>query len=308
MSRVKFLFFLFLLGLFLYYKGKPNPIAALKHDVYQIVGLNDKEKDPKSINENDTVAEDRKVGNSNKEEGILYSPDYPDDGDSPPLDDYLPAKSAGEIVRHKAFILNYREEYEQASWVLHRLLAKASGGKAPRSNEFMPDPLVSTGSAQPYDYARSGYDKGHLCPAGDFKYDKALEDETFYMSNMSPQAGDLNRNIWNDMEQMVRRWAKKRGSLIIVTGPVLKKGLETIGRSTQIAVPEQYYKIAYDPSTQQAIAILMPNKGIYDQQIKEFVVSIDEVEKLTGIDFFAKLPDSLEKQLESEANVSDWFR
>ena len=147
MSRVKFLFFLFLLGLFLYYKGKPDPIGALKHDVYQIVGLNDKEKDPKSINENDTVAEDRKDGSSSKkEEGILYSPTSPDDGDFPPLDDYLPAKSAGEIVRHTAFILNYQEEYEQASWVLHRLLAKASGGKAPYIFDWLD--LVGTNNSQ----------------------------------------------------------------------------------------------------------------------------------------------------------------
>jgi endonuclease G, mitochondrial len=307
MSRAKFLIFLFLLGLFLYYKGKPNPIAALKHDVYKIAGIKENEKDPITINENDTVAEDRKDGKSSSSSSDASDSSENTSNDTESLDYFMPAKTSGEIVRHKAFILNYQEDYEQASWVLHRLLAKASGGKAPRSNEFMPDPEVSSGSAKSYDYGRSGYDKGHLCPAGDFKYDKELEDETFYMSNMSPQVGDFNRGIWNDMEQLIRRWAKKRGSLIVVTGPVLKKGLETIGRSTQIAVPEQYYKILYDPEAKQAIAILMPNKGIFDQLIRDFVVPIDQVEKLTGIDFFTKLPDSLEKQLETNANVDDWF-
>ena len=223
------------------------------------------------------------------------------------LDNYIPSsKTNREIVRHSAFILSYQEEYELASWVLHRLVKEATLGKAERSNDFLSDPLVESGSAVAQDYSRSGYDRGHLCPAGDFKHDKELQDETFYMSNMSPQLPDFNRGIWSDLENKVRSWVKKRGELIIITGPILKKGLPTIGRMNKIAIPEKFYKIIYDPATEEAIAFLFPNEGSVEL-VKSFTISIDELEAMTGIDFFAKLPDSLEQKIEANNNVDDWY-
>jgi endonuclease G len=183
---------------------------------------------------------------------------------------------------------------------------EAAYGKEGRSNEFLPDPLVESGSAVTQDYSRSGYDRGHLCPAGDFRHDRALEDETFYMSNMSPQMPDFNRGIWSDLENKVRSWVKKRGELIIITGPILKKGLPTIGRMNKIAVPEKFYKIIYDPATEEAIAFIFPNEGSVEL-VKSFTISIDELETMTGIDFFAKLPDSLEQKIEVNNNVDDWY-
>lgn len=223
------------------------------------------------------------------------------------LDNYIPSsKTNRDIVRHSAFILSYQEEYELASWVLHRLVKEATLGKAERSNDFLSDPLVESGSAVAQDYSRSGYDRGHLCPAGDFKHDKELQDETFYMSNMSPQLPDFNRGIWSDLENKVRSWVKKRGELIIITGPILKKGLPTIGRMNKIAIPEKFYKIIYDPATEEAIAFLFPNEGSVEL-VKSFTISIDELEAMTGIDFFAKLPDSLEQKIEANNNVDDWY-
>ncbi len=223
------------------------------------------------------------------------------------LEQYIPSsKMNREIVRHSAFILSYQEEYELASWVLHRLVKEATFGKAERSNDFLSDPLVESGSAVAQDYSRSGYDRGHLCPAGDFKHDKELQDETFYMSNMSPQLPDFNRGIWSDLENKVRSWVKKRGELIIITGPILKKGLPTIGRMNKIAIPEKFYKIIYDPATEEAIAFLFPNEGSVEL-VKSFTISINELEAMTGIDFFAKLPDSLEQKIEVNNNVDDWY-
>lgn len=223
------------------------------------------------------------------------------------LEKYLPSASTNkEIIRHKAFILSYQEDYELASWVLHYLSPDAASGTADRSNTFMEDPLVETGSAVTQDYARSGYDRGHLCPAGDFKQDQELQNETFYMSNMSPQAPDFNRGIWSDLEQRVRHWAETRGGLIVVTGPILKEGLPSIGKRNQIAVPESFYKIVYDPQTNQAIAFLMPNEGSIEL-VKSFAISIDKVEKLTGINFFAQLPDALEQKIEASVRLDDWF-
>ena len=223
------------------------------------------------------------------------------------LEKYIPSSSTNkEIVRHKAFILSYQEEYELASWVLHYLSSGAASGTADRSNTFLEDPLVETGSAVTQDYARSGYDRGHLCPAGDFKNDQELQNETFYMSNMSPQAPDFNRGIWSDLELRVRHWAETRGGLVVVTGPILKAGLSYIGKRNQIAVPESFYKIVYDPKTNQAIAFLIPNEGSVEL-VKSFAVPIDKVEKLTGINFFAQLPDAVEQKIETSVRLDDWF-
>ncbi|MFD1818833.1 endonuclease G [Pseudarcicella hirudinis] len=326
MSKIKFLIFLIFLGIFLYYLGKSNPLNSFKKDVSKI--FNHKKSNNAEpwtrAGRGDTIAVDDKTRTEesvatdekgNKEESSLFDIFKSKDKDEPgevasddnSLEQFIPVSSTNkEIVRHKAYILNYCEEYEQASWVLHKLVKEAAFGRELRSNEFMPDPLVESGSAIPQDYSRSGYDRGHLCPAGDFRHDKVLQDETFYMSNMSPQVPDFNRGIWSDIENKIRSWVKRRQNLIVVTGPVLKQGLPSIGRRNQVAVPEQYYKIVYDPAKEQAIAFLIANQPSFEL-IKSFTVSIDEIEKLTKIDFFAKLPDSLEKKIETQNNTDDWF-
>ena len=331
MGKIKFLFFLLILGIFLYYFGKPNPMNALTTDFNKIFGNSSKKEsepwtragrgDTLATDDGTDIAEDikgkikEKVNEQIEEkkksildifkEEVLGNKE--DSKVSTDLDQYIPSsKTNKEIVRHKAFILSYQEEYEIASWVLHRLVKEAAYGREGRSNTFLSDPLVESGSAVTQDYSRSGYDRGHLCPAGDFRHNRALEDETFYMSNMSPQLPDFNRGIWSDLENKVRSWVKKRGELIIVTGPILKKGLPTIGRMNQIAVPEKFYKIIYDPATEEAIAFLFPNEGSVEL-VKSFTISIDELEVMTGIDFFAKLPDSLEQKIEVNNNVDDWY-
>jgi endonuclease G, mitochondrial len=330
MNKLKFLIFLVFLGVFLYYFGKPQPLKSLTNDISSIwkSSSSEKSKEPWTREgRGDTVASDSNTAEDvasdskseeteskkeDKETSIFDTfkkvlKDKPSPQNLGDLSKYVPnSKSNTQIIRHKAFILSYQEDYELASWVLHKLTADAANGTEARSNTFLEDPLVESGSAITQDYSRSGYDRGHLCPAGDFKNDRELEDETFYMSNMSPQKPDFNRGIWSDMEVRIRGWAKGRGDLIIVTGPILKDGLETIGRRNKIAVPEKFYKIVFDPKEEQAIAFLMPNEGSVEL-VKSFVVSIDEIERLTGIDFFEKLPDSLEKKIESNANVDDWF-
>ena len=330
-TRIWFFLIIILIALFLHYKDKVNPFDSFKSDIASIFGSSNKKDTtsptlPKTKGEKeDNIATDDKSGSLLDQ--IASSKDDPDnDAKSKNVEDesasifasksttnvgyleeYLPAYHANDqVIRHRAYILNYQEDYEQALWVVHRLLKGAKYGKAKRARDFKPDPLVETGSALPTDYSRSGYDRGHLAPAGDFKYDQSLTYETFYMSNMSPQKPDLNQHIWNDMENKIRDWVEDRDELIIVTGPVLKDGLEYIGKQNRIAVPEQYYKIVYDKKAQQAIAFLMKNEGSIEL-LRSFVVSIDEIEKLTGIDFFAKLPDNIEKKIESQRRIDDWF-
>ena len=207
-------------------------------------------------------------------------------------------------MKHAYYSLSYLEEHEQAEWVHYKLNIEMLKGKTPRKNSFKSDKLVSTKSAALSDYKNSGYDRGHLAPAGDMKLSKVSMSESFYMSNMSPQKASFNRGIWNTLENQVRLRAKK-SELYISTGGVLNsKKLKRIG-SNKVSVPDQFYKIIYDAKNQKMFAYLMPNKKI-EGSLKSYVVSVDKVEKITGIDFHHKLEDELENELESKSDVNDW--
>lgn len=211
---------------------------------------------------------------------------------------FLP-KSQGEIVKHAYYSLSYLEEHEQAEWVHYKLNIEMLKGKTPRKNSFKSDKLVSTKSAALSDYKNSGYDRGHLAPAGDMKLSKVSMSESFYMSNMSPQKASFNRGIWNTLENQVRLRAKK-SELYISTGGVLNsKKLKRIG-SNKVSVPDQFYKIIYDAKNQKMFAYLMPNRKL--ESLEKYVVTVDLIEALTGIDFYHQLDDDLENKLESTKN------
>lgn len=221
--------------------------------------------------------------------------------------EYLPASNNQQIIRHANFTLAYSEKNEQAEWVAYELTWSEVQGDAERSDDFREDPSVTTGSASPDDYRRSGYDRGHLAPAGDMGFSDQAMSESFYMSNISPQTPAFNRGVWKDLEEDVRRWVMKDGSLYVVAGPVFKGSRKKIGNN-QVKVPTYFYKVLlnYDGANSKAIAFLMPNKGTR-KPVESFAVPIDEVEKVSGIDFFPALPDSLENLLESTVQLNGWF-
>lgn len=302
-NRFLLLLVLVAVGAFLHYHNQPQPWTRLKNDVLGVFGI---KPDPiptrpkPEVDRPDDVASDAPNPEATPGSGSSSGTE------SELLEKYLPAYGRdAQVIRHSGFTLQYEEDYEQARWVVHRVLGKT--GKAKRADRFTPDPLVKTGSALPNDYTRTGYDRGHLAPAGDFKYSQTITNESFYMSNMSPQAHALNIGIWNDIEAKVRTWSKKFGPLVVVTGPVLKPGLATIGRSTQVAVPEQYFKIVYDPKRGKAIAFLVENRAYPDKLSSDLTVSVDEVERISGVDFFAGLPDSAEQGFEPQHEPDDWF-
>ncbi|QZT36781.1 DNA/RNA non-specific endonuclease [Halosquirtibacter xylanolyticus] len=218
---------------------------------------------------------------------------------------HLPKDSQGRIVKHTNYTLNYIEKYEQPSWVAYELTKTELSKHLKRTDNFRPDPKVSTHSAGLSDYRGSGYDRGHLAPAADMAFTSQAMSESFFLSNMSPQHPKLNRGQWRLLEEQVRRWAKKEGKVYIVTGPVLKPGLKTIGKN-RVAIPQYYYKIIYDLTPpKKAIAFLMPNSEC-SKGFMAYQTSIDKIEKLTHIDFFAELKDSEENQM--EASVSKQWK
>ena len=219
---------------------------------------------------------------------------------------YLPTSTTNQIVKHDFMTLSYHEEYEQAEWVAYELKASQISKTNRKRPYFIYDKKVKTKSANYRNYKNSGFDKGHLCPAGDRKFSENAFNETFLTSNISPQKHDFNSGIWNRLEQKIRFWVSKDKQLYVITGGVLKKGLKTIGKE-EVAIPEHFYKILLDYSKPQikAIAFLVPHKAL-NAPLYTFVVSIDEIEDLTSLDFFPNLPNDLEDQLEKSSNYKKW--
>ena len=223
------------------------------------------------------------------------------------LTDYLPKSDNTLIIRREHYALSYLEKHEQAEWVAYELTAEEVAGNTERTDDFREDPEVTTGSATLKDYYRSGYDRGHLAPAGDMKFSEDAMSESFFMSNMSPQKPSFNRGIWRKLESEVREQAVENGRLFVVTGPVFGEQVKKIGESG-VSIPKAYYKVLLDYTEPEvkAIAFLLANKGS-KKDVYDFAVTIDSVEAVTSIDFFPALPDLEENMLESKINPSLWI-
>lgn len=219
----------------------------------------------------------------------------------------LPASSKDDqLIHHIGYTLSYVEQAEQAEWVAYVLTSAEVSGSYKRSDHFVEDPLVKTGSASSRDYKGSGLDRGHLAPAADMKWSSRAMEESFYFSNMSPQEPSFNRGIWKRLEEQVRNWAISFDSICVVTGPILTGSLETIGYN-EVAVPAYYYKVvlAQTPHGLSAIGFLLPNKGS-SEELNAFAVTVDQVEKVSGIDFFYQAEDADETKIEATIQWNDW--
>lgn len=223
------------------------------------------------------------------------------------LFDYLPATSSNEIVKHKYYTLSYNEQAEQAEWLAYELKKEYVTNRNYKRPYFIEDAKVVSRSADWRNYKNSGYDKGHLCPAADMEFDKEAYNDTFYTSNISPQDRGFNGGIWNRLEQKVRYWAVRYNGVYVVTGGVLKNSSKTIGKE-KVIVPESFYKIVLNISNgkHKMVAFLIPNERS-EKPLYSFIVSVDKIEELTGIDFFPKLDDKLENSLEKNTDFSAWI-
>lgn len=222
---------------------------------------------------------------------------------------YLPTSTTNQIVKHKYYTMSYSEEHEQPEWVAYEITRDQFQGKGiKRTDDFRSDPKVKTKSATKGDYRGSGYDRGHLVPAGDMTFNEEAMSETFYMSNMSPQKRNFNGGIWRELEETTRDWAKKYKHLYIVTGPVLtQKKLDKVGHN-EVTVPSAYFKVLLDITEPElkGIGFIIENE-VSNKHLSEYAVTIDEVESLTGIDFFPELlSPNKETELEQQVEIGRW--
>jgi endonuclease G len=211
-----------------------------------------------------------------------------------------------KAITYTGFSLVYDELHEQARWVAYELTSLETNKVVERSNRFKEDPFITTGCASNEDYTHSGFDRGHLAPASDMGWSEASMTDCFYLSNMSPQNPSFNRGIWKKLETQVRDWAQEHGAIYVVTGPVLEQGLPTIGPN-KVSVPKYFYKVLLDTREPgvHGLGFILPNAGS-QLPLESFALSIDSVEKVTGINFFHGLSDQTEDQLEREHCFDCW--
>ena len=177
---------------------------------------------------------------------------------------------------------------------------------ARRTNRFREDPEIPTGSATNADYRKSGYDRGHLAPAADMAFSVQTMADSFFFSNMSPQVPAFNRGIWKRLEEQVRKFALQEGEIMVVTGPVLPKEKSITIGNNKVTVPDRYYKVVYDLTPpQKMIGFIIPNNGS-TRPLQDFAVTVDAVEKETGLDFFSLVPRQEQDRLESTITLDAW--
>lgn len=219
----------------------------------------------------------------------------------------IPAYTDTDIILKRiAYTTSYDKKNKIPKWVAWHLTSEHTSGEQKRLSNFIVDDEVPAPRAELVDYKGSGYDRGHMCPAGDNKWGFKPMKESFYLTNICPQDHNLNCGDWNELEIACRDWANKYGDIYIVAGPILYKGKhETIGPNS-VTVPEAFFKVVLCmKGTPKAIGFVYKNHPCNNPQ-SSYVNSIDQVERITGLDFFPNLPDEIEEKVEANANLSVW--
>lgn len=223
------------------------------------------------------------------------------------LDDVVMSVSVPSVlVSYNGFRLSFNPENHTPNWVAWELLGTETEGNELRSDKFWKDTGVE-GCADPRDYVRSGYDRGHIVPAADQKWSTESMEDCFAMTNICPQEHALNSGAWNTLENKSRLWARRDSALVIVAGPIFESGDRKRIGATGVRVPSAFFKVILAPYVDEprAIGFVYPNMSA-PGNMQLYSMTVDEVERITGYDFFHNLPDSIENRVESVTSFKEW--
>lgn len=214
-------------------------------------------------------------------------------------------------VNHEGYTTCYSHTNLTPTWVGWELLAEETWGEYSRSDEFTCDPDLTGKQATTYDYSRSGYDRGHMAPAADMKWSQKAMLESFYMTNVCPQDRVLNAGLWLKLERKCRHWAKNYGKVWIITGPVYSEEQnKTIGREHKVQVPSAFYKTVlkqHTDGTFEAVSFIIQNTCLDENNdLKKYIVSLGELENITGLTFFVNLSENDSNHIHSGYNTKYW--
>lgn len=217
------------------------------------------------------------------------------------------ARKQGQLLKRTAYTLSYDKDTRLPIWVAWCLTKEHTYGPYKRKGlHFEEDTAVPKPRATYFDYMQSGYSRGHMCPSGDNRWSLQAQQESFLYTNCCPQLYSLNAGDWNELEMKCRHWANKYGEIYIVCGPLLfNKQHRTIGKN-RVVVPEAFFKVVLcRKGSPKAIGFVYRNEG-KKQAMKDAVRTVDEIERLTRMDFFPALDDKTETRIEAQANLADW--
>lgn len=242
------------------------------------------------------------------------------DGDSSPVSakslksnpglqlDYakVPEGTKEQIVEYEGFRVSFNEDNKTPNWVAWELLGTETDGVEKRYDKFWQDTNVR-GCPTTRDYANSGYDRGHLCPAADQKWSRQAMIDCFSLTNIAPQDHALNAGAWSTLEKKERLWAQRDSAIVIIAGPIYEKTDNKKIGEAGVRVPSSFFKVIIAPYLDEprGIGFIYPNMSS-PGNMKDYSMSIDEVEKITGIDFFYNLPDDIENRIEAVASFKEW--
>ena len=211
-----------------------------------------------------------------------------------------------QILQRKGYTTSYNRDTKNPNWVAWHLTREHTRGQNQRKQMMFTEDLDVKPRATNNDYYNSRFDRGHMCPAGDNKWDKEAMAQSFLFTNICPQNHGLNKYEWNDLEIKCRDWAREYGAIDIVCGPIYdSQNLRTIGKN-KVWVPVAFFKVVLcRKGGTKAIGFIYRNEG-KRQTLQQAVRTVDEVEALTGIDFFPALDDATENRIEASAQLDDW--
>lgn len=217
----------------------------------------------------------------------------------------LPSGMKNVVCHYSGFTSYFNPETHIPNCVAYEIIESETTGDEPRKKSFEADHTID-GCAESSDYRNSGYDRGHMAPAADMKWSKEAMEESFLMTNICPQVKSLNSGIWHRLEQRVREWAARDSSIIVVCGPIFTPGkpVEHIGE-IGVAVPHRFFKALYAPGRNIGIAFIFDNDKVKGE-LRKYAVTIDSVERETGLDLFYNLPDDIENEVENQCNYKLW--
>lgn len=211
------------------------------------------------------------------------------------------------VITHKGYTVSYNYDWKIPNWVAYELTDWEVAGEVPRYDRFKPDPMVpQNATATTDDYKYSGFDRGHMAPAADMKWDEQAMKESFYLSNICPQNPNLNGGVWKDLEEQVRDLASQKGRIFVVCGPIVTDDSHTLGKN-KVVVPQAFFKVLLQEDNGEIYTVGFIYENVSGRKpMSTYATTVDEVETITNIDFFPSLPDEIEDSTEQLIDFSKW--
>lgn len=219
-----------------------------------------------------------------------------------------PPGKASRLKRYEGFTVSFNRDNGTPNWSAWELLGSETMGEISRSNRFWQDEDID-GCPHTSDYKNSNYDRGHMAPAADMKWSNQAMEDCFSLTNICPQDHALNSGAWKTLEDKCRLWAQRDSAIVIVAGPIYERtDRQRIGYN-QVRVPSAFFKVILAPYVEspRAIGFIYPNRKS-PGNMRDYSMTVDEVERITGYDFFSALPDDLENEIERVTSFEEWNR